>query len=177
MMKKFGILAAVGVSFVLLGGLIAFAQDKGEKKGKENKEREIKEAEVPPAVLATIKKLAGANKIDKYEEEIEHGHKVYEAAYTTPEGKRELVVLENGELAAMEEAVPADKVPAAVKAAAEKEAGKDGKVTFEKKTVIMYEAKIMIGDKKHEINFMPDGTKHGKHGKDKDKENDEDDDD
>lgn len=178
MLRKFGILAAVGVSFVLLGGLIAFAQDKGEKgekKDKQKNERELKESEVPPAVLAAIKKVAGTAKIDKFEEENKHGHKVYEAAYTTPAGKAEVVVGENGEVIATEEIVAADKVPAAVKAAAEKEAGKDAKLEFEKKTITMYEAKFTKGDKKHEINLMPDGSKHEmKEGKGEEEEEEED---
>jgi hypothetical protein len=179
MLRKFGILAAVSISFVLLGGLIAFAQDKGEKgekKGKEEKERVIKESEVPPAVMAAFKKVAGTAKIDKFEEEMEHGHKYFEASFTTPDGKTDVLVSESGEVIEIEEGIPAGKVPAAVKAAAEKEAGKDAKLTFEKKTVTMYEVKFTKADKKHELVLMPDGRQHGKNGRGEE-EDDEDEDD
>jgi hypothetical protein len=178
MLRKFGILAAVGMSFILIGGLIAFAQDKGEKgekKGKEEKERVLKESEVPPAVMATLKKVAGTAKLDKFEEEIEHGQKYYEGSFTTPEGKTDVLVAENGELVEIEEAVAPDKVPAAVKAAAEKEAGKDAKVFFEKKTHIMYEIKFTKGEKRHEIVLLPDGSRH--HGEAEDEGDNEGDDD
>ncbi|HVP12673.1 MAG TPA: hypothetical protein VMV94_15965 [Phycisphaerae bacterium] len=178
MLRKFGILAAVGVSFVLLGGLIAFAQDKGEKgekKGKEPKEREVKEAEVPPAVMAAAKKAAGTAKIEKFSVEMERGHKYFEATFTGPDGKTDVLISESGEVIEIEEGIPAEKVPAGVKAAVEKEAGKDAKITFEKKTVVMYEAKFTKGDKKHEIMLLPDGTRHGKGAKGEEEEDEDDD--
>ncbi len=56
-----------------------------------------------------------------------------------------------------EEAVSGDGVPKAVMAAAEKVAGKDAELRFEKKTLVLYEVKFKKGERKHELVLTPDG--------------------
>ncbi|HVP09656.1 MAG TPA: hypothetical protein VMV94_00540 [Phycisphaerae bacterium] len=170
MLRKFAWMVGVSVSALLLVGLIALAQEKpkegekGKEMGKEmkmekegEKEMKIPEAQVPPAALATLKKMAGSAKIEQFEEKMKHDQKIYKAEWKTAEGEMEVAVTAAGDLLATEEPVMADKVPAAVKAAAEKEAGMGAKIEYEKKTVILYEAKFKKGDKEEEVKICPTG--------------------
>jgi len=167
--------AVGGAAFaVLLGGLFALAQN---KVANEEKERKVKEAEVPKAALEALKKLADKATITEYAEEVEHGHKFYEGSWAGPGGKVDGLVTESGDLVEIEEAVSADQVPAAVRAESEKQAGKDAKLTFEKKTMVMYEVHFKKGDKGQEMVFTPDARPYHEEGAKKgEKEKDDDDD-
>ena len=147
-----------------VGGLIAFGQAKpaaGEQ------ERKVKEAEVPKAALDALKKIAEKAAITEFAEEIEHDHKFFEGSWKGPDGNVDCLVTESGDLVEIEEIIPAEKVPAAPRAAAEKEAGKDAKLTWEKKTVIMYEVHYKKGDKLQEMILTPDGRRYHEEGDDK----------
>ena len=102
---------------VLFGGWLVWAQ---EKKASEEQERTVKENEVPAAALAALKKLAGSATITEFAEEIEHGHKFYEGSWKGPDGNVDALVTESGDVVEIEESIPADKVPAGVRAASEK---------------------------------------------------------
>jgi hypothetical protein len=92
-------------------------------------------------------------------------------------------VTEAGDVVEIEEAVPAEKVPAVVRAEVEKQAGKDARPTFEKKTMILYEIHYRKGDKVHELIFTPYGSRYHERGEEKklekhhEEEEDEDEDD
>lgn len=168
--QRFFTLGCAGVA-ILLGGLLALAQNKG---ANEERERKVKEAEVPKAALEALKKLADKAAITEFAEEIEHGHKFYEGSWMGPGGKVDVLVTESGDLTEIEEAVSADKVPAAVRAESEKQAGKDVKLTFEKKTFVMYEVHFKKGDQEQEMLFAPDGVLHDEGEKKDAKDNDDD---
>ena len=166
--RLFAMLAAV--SIVLAGGLLVWAQ---EKKENEEQERKVKEAEVPAAALAGLKKLAGSAAFTEFSEEIEHGHKFYEGSWKGPDGNVDGLVTEAGDMVELEEIIPAEKAPAAVRAEAEKEGGKEAKVTFEKKTLVMYEIHFKKEGKGREMIFTPDGRQfHEEGGADKDEDED-----
>lgn len=160
MSKRTGMTLFALLAMPVAGGFIAFAQandaKNGEKKAVEQ-ERQVKEAEVPKAPLDALKKLADTNAIIEFAEEIEHGNKFYEGSWKGPGGNVDALVTEAGALVEIEEVVAADKVPAKVRAEAEKLAGKDAKVTFEKKTMILYEIHFDKGGREHEAIFTPDG--------------------
>lgn len=143
----------------LVVGLTAFAQDKKSEKKFDEKERTVKESEVPAAALSALRKQAGAAAITQFEEEMEHGHKFYEGSWKTAGGKTDVLVTESGDLVEIEETVSADQVPATVRSEVEKDAGKDAKIVFEKKTMIMYEAHFKKGDKRAELVLTPDGRR------------------
>ena len=173
-MRKQWIVAVGCAAFALLvGGLLAVAQNRA---AVEEKERKVKEAEVPKTALEALKKLADKAAITEYAEEVEHGHKFYEGTWAGPGGKVDGLVTESGDLVEIEEVVSADKVPAAVRAASEKQAGKDAKLTFEKKTMVMYEVHFKKGDKGQELVLTPDGLYHENGGKNGEKDKDDDDD-
>jgi len=123
-------------------------------------ERTVTEAQVPAAALATLKKLADGAKITEFAEEIEHGHTFYEGSWTAPsKGNMDVLVTPTGDLVEIEEQVGAKQVPAAVRKAARKEAGKGTELTFEKKTMILYEVKFQKGSSRHELLLTPDGRR------------------
>jgi len=162
--------AGGGVAVALLGGLMAFAQV---KPAPLEQERKVKEAEVPKAALEALKKVADKATITEFAEEIEHGSKFYEGSWNGPGGNVDCLVTESGDLVEIEEIISADKVPAAARAAVEKEAGKDAKLTWEKKTVVMYEVHYEKGDKGQEMILTPDGRRCHEEGDEKRDKNDD----
>ncbi len=172
MIAKQGLrLAALGLA--MFAGVMVMAQNKKEAV---ERERAVKEAEVPPAALAAIKKLAAGAPITEFAEEIEHGSKFYEGSWKGPDGNVDALVTAAGDLVEVEEAVPAGKVPAPVRAEAEKDAGKEAKLTWEKKTIVMYEAHFKKDGKGREIVLIPDGRRYHEEDetdKDENEENEE----
>ena len=154
-------LGALTAFALLVGGWMAFAQPKQS----EEKERKVKESEVPAAALAALKKAAGDKKLTQIEEEIEHGQKFYEGQWKGPDGKVEVLVTESGDLVEIEEMVSSDQVPMAVRKAASKDAGKDAKLAFEKKTAISYEIHFKKDGKRREITYAPTGSRYHEEGK------------
>lgn len=145
---------------VLAGGLWTLAATAAA----EDTERKVKESEVPKAALDALKKLAATAPITEFAEEVEGGHKFYEGSWKGPGGNVDALVTDAGDLVEIEEVVAADKVPAAVRAAAEKEAGKDAGLTFEKKTMVLYEIHFKKGDKAQEMIFTPDARRYHEEG-------------
>ena len=168
---QFAVFVAIGAG--LAGGLNAWAQDK--KVAPQESERKVKEAEVPKAALDALKKQAGGSALTEFAEEIEHGHKYYEGSYKGPGGNVDVLVTEGGDVVEIEEEIAADKAPGGVRAAAEKEAGKDAKVSWEKKTLYLYEIHFKKDGKGREIIFTADGRRFREEGGDQD-EADEDED-
>lgn len=149
------------------------------KKLKGETERKVTKAEVPEAALATLKKLAGRAKITEFAEEIEHGHTFYEGSWKSRSGANiDVLVTKSGDLVEIEEQVDTDKVPSAVLKAARKVAGKGAKLTFEQKTMILYEVKFSKDNCRHELLLTPDGRRveeEVEKGKSDDEEDEDDD--
>lgn len=162
-------LIALGASFA--GGLmVATAQD---KKAARESERKVKESDMPAGALAALKKLAAGVPITEFAEEIEHGGKYYEGSWKGPDGNVDGLVTEAGDVVEIEESIAADKAPAGVRSAAEKEAGKDGKITWERKTVYLYEIHFKKDGKGRELVFSADGRRFeeaGQHGDESDED-------
>lgn len=163
----------VAACTLLSFGLIAWAQDKK----MEESERKVKEAEVPKAALEALKKQAGGAAFTEFAEEIEHGRKYYEGSYKGGCGNVDVLVTDAGDLVEIEEEIAPDKVPGGVRAAAEKEAGKDTKLAWEKKTVYFYEVHFKKDGKGRELVFMADGRAFPEGGEKKGEKDDDDDDD
>lgn len=168
-MRRSSVVAsAVFAAVVLAGGLAAWARDPGRSV---SFDRKIKEADVPPAALAALRKLAGDASITEYEEETENGHTYYEGSWTTGDGRdTEGVVTADGGVIEVEEEVGTDGVPAAVREAFAKLAGADAKGSFERTIVYYYEVEYRANGQSREVRFTADGRRAGE-------ENDDDDDD
>lgn len=171
MTGRLRVVAAFALSACLAGGLLAYAQNKNEA---EEGERQVKQSEVPAAALAALKKVAGDASFTEFAEEIEHGHKFYEGSWKGPDGNVDALVTESGDVVEIEESMPAAKVPAAVRAAAEKQAGKDAK--YERKTVYLYEIHFKKDGKGQELIFTADARPYHEPGQKDEKDDDKDDD-
>lgn len=171
MKKKLWMVACGSIAGSLLGGLVVLAQN---KPAALEQERKVKEAEVPKAALDALKKAADKAAITEFAEEIERGSKFFEGTWTGPGGKVDCLVTEAGDLVEIEEVIAAEKVPAPARNAAEKEAGKDAKLVWEKKTVIMYEVHYKKGDKTQEMILTPDGCQYHEEGEKKGEEDKDD---
>ncbi len=170
MIRTKHVAVATVVGGMLTGGLLVWAQ---EKKAPVEQERQVKEAEVPKAALDALKKLAGAAAITEFAEEIEHGNKFYEGSWKGPGGNVDALVTEAGDLVEIEEVVSVDKVPAKTRAEAEKEAGKDAKLEWEKKTIVMYEVHFKKEGKGRELVLTPDGRRIQEEQEEADKDEDD----
>jgi hypothetical protein len=162
-----------GFSILLAAALAAWSQEKQEA---EEGERQVKQSEVPAAALAALKKLAGSATIREYAEEIEHGHKFYEGSWKGADGNVDALVTESGAVVEIEEGMPAEQVPAAVRAAAEKEAGPHSDLTFERKTLYLYEIHYKQEGQSRESVFTPDARRYQEGGANAKANVDEDDD-
>jgi len=148
------------VVIVLVGVVLCVAVYTAQADKEEEIERKVTEAEVPAAALATLKNLAAGAKITEFAEEIEHGHTFYEGSWKAPSGGDvDILVTPTGDLVEIEELVGADQVPAAVLAMAQKAASKDAQLTFEKKTLILYEVKFQKDNRQKELLLTPDGRR------------------
>jgi uncharacterized membrane protein YkoI len=124
----------------------------------EEQERKVTEAEVPAAALAALRRLAGDAQITEFAEEVEHGHTFYEGSWKAPLGGNvDGLVTATGDLVEIEERVNADQVPTGVLAAAREMGGKDARLGFEKKTMILYEVKFRKNNRFHEVLLTSDG--------------------
>jgi len=163
-------LTVFGLAIISTAGFVAWAQEKNKV---EEQERQVKEAEVPKPALDALKKLADKATFTEFAEEIEHGHKFYEGSWKGPNGNVDALVTEAGDLVEIEEIISGEKVPAPVRAESEKAAGKDNKVTFEKKTVVMYEIHFKKEGTTQEMIFTPDGRRFLEQGDDKQDKDDD----
>ena len=123
-------------------------------------ERQVKEAEIPAAALAALKKLAGGAEITEFAEEIEYGHTFYEGSWKSASGTNmDVIVTPTGDLMEIEEQLSIDNVPAAALKAAQKAAGKETELASEKKTMILYEFRFQKGGSEQELILTPDGRR------------------
>ena len=132
-------------------------------------------AQVPEPARAALLKLAGDAKIVKAEREREHGVLIYEAEWIKNGSKHEAAVTADGTLVEMEEIIPAEMAPAAVRAAIAKHFGAAAKVVVEKKMVVVYEVEAKIDGKEKELLIFPTGRVHEDHDGDGDDDGDDDD--
>jgi hypothetical protein len=135
-------------------------KDKEDKQLKEESERQVTKAEVPEDALKMLKKLAGRAEITEFAEEIEFGNTFYEGSWKSPSGANiDVLVTKSGDLVEIEEQVNQDDVPKTVLKVAKKKAGKGATLTFEKKTMVLYEVKFSKDDTRHELLLTPDGRR------------------
>ena len=133
--------------------------------------------QVPEPARGALLKLAGRAKIVKAQREREHGVLVYEAEWIVDGVEHEAAVTAEGALLEIEEIVPVEKVPAAVRAVIAKHFGAQTKVVVEKKMIVVYEVEARIGGKEKELLVFPTGRVHEDGDDDDDHDGDDDDDD
>jgi hypothetical protein len=136
---------------LLLSGLVA-AQDQ---------EKKIKRSELPAAVDETVRAQSEGATIRGFSEERENGKTFYEAELMVNGHSKDVLIDAGGEVIEVEEQVPLENLPAAVRDGLEKKVGKGKLVKVESLTkkgkLVAYEAQVLTNGKRSEIQVGPDG--------------------
>jgi hypothetical protein len=126
-----------------------------------SQEKQIQQSELPPAVEKTVVSQSQGATIRGFSKETEKGKTYYEVAMTVNGLGKDVSMDANGNVVETEIEVPFDSLPAAVKAGLTTQAGKGtiGKVESLTKSgkLVAYEAHVITGTKKSEIQVGPDG--------------------
>ncbi len=157
MMPNRKLIALTSVALLLGGGVLVWSQEAKEEQEAGEQERQVQESEVPEAALSALKKLAGSNAFTAFAEEVEHGITYYEGSWKGANGNVDGLVTKAGDVVEIEESIAKGKAPAGVRKAAAKGAGEGTEMTFERKTVYLYEIHFTREGKKAEMVFSADG--------------------
>ena len=124
-------------------------------------EKSIKMKDLPAAVQKTIQEQTKGAEVKGISKETEKGKTLYEVETVVNGKTRDMMVDASGKVTVIEQEVTLDSIPAAAKAAIEKQAagGKITKVeTLTQGDAVTYEAAVTKGSKKSEITVKADGT-------------------
>jgi uncharacterized membrane protein YkoI len=143
----------------------------------EDDEDELTIDQVPEPARAALLELAGGANIIEAEREREHGAVIYEAEWVKNGTKYEAAVTADGALLEIEEIIPVEQAPTAVRAAIAKHFGPNAKVVVEKTMIVVYEVEARIDGKEREILVLPTGRVHEEDDDDDDDHDGDDDDD
>jgi hypothetical protein len=124
-------------------------------------EKKIKRSDLPPAVEKTVAAQSQGATIRGFSQEEEKGQIYYEAELLVDGHSKDLMMDADGAIVEVEEQVAIDSLPAAVKNGLQSKAG-SGKLTkVESLTkhdkLVAYEAQVLTGGKKSEVQVGPDG--------------------
>ena len=135
---------------ILISTLPAFTQEK-----------KVKRSDLPPAVEKAVAAQSQGATIRGFSEEKENGQTFYEAELIVDGHSKDVLMDANGAVVEVEEQVALDSLPAAVKEGLQSKAAKGKVVKVESLTkhdkLVAYEAQVMTGGKKSEVQVGPDG--------------------
>ena len=125
-------------------------------------ERKITAADLPAAVRATAQAQSQGATVRGYSREVEHGRVQYEVEMMIAGRSRDVTIGADGTVVEIEQQVAFDSLPAPVRTALMKKAGK-GRITGVESltkggTLVAYEAAIVTAGKRSEVQVGPDGT-------------------
>lgn len=124
--------------------------------GDDDDGQRVNAGDVPAAVHLALTDYAGPRGYS-FSMEREHGVAVYEARWQADGRSFEAEVSADGRLLEIEETVPAEAVPPAVRQAAEARLGGAAGATFHKLTVFLYEAEAVVDGREREVLVSPTG--------------------
>ncbi len=113
--------------------------------------------DVPEAARTALRKLAGDAKIEKVEREEDDGVILFEAEWQQNQTTHEATVTADGDLVEQERTVSHASLPQAVRRAVKDRFGDITEVTYERKTVVLYEAESDADGNKREVLLSPSG--------------------
>jgi hypothetical protein len=126
-------------------------------------EKTIKKNQVPSAVLDSFAKAYPNSTVKRYAKEIENGKTYYEIESREGKISRDLLFEPDGKIAEIEESVPYDSLPTAIKDTISSKYGKSAFLSAEKIThpgkPLTYGLVLKVNGKKREMDFNPDGTR------------------
>lgn len=125
-------------------------------------ERKITATDLPAAVRATAQAQSQGATVRGYSREVEHGRVQYEVEMMIAGRSRDVTIGADGTVVEIEQQVAFDSLPAPVRTALMKKAGK-GRITGVESltkggTLVAYEAAIVTAGKRSEVQVGPDGT-------------------
>ena len=124
-------------------------------------EKKVQRAELPPAVEKTVAAVSTGSTIRGFSMEKENGQTYYEAKLFADGRTKDVLIDTSGGVVEVEQEVAVDSLPVAVREGLKAKAGsgKIGKVESITKhdKLVAYEAKVITGGKKSEVQVGPDG--------------------
>jgi hypothetical protein len=124
-------------------------------------EKKIKRSSLPPAVEKTVAEQSEGATIRGLSKEQEKGQTFYEAEFLIDGHNKDVLMDETGVVVEIEEQVPLESLPPAVKDGLQTLAGRDKILGVESLTkkgrLVAYEAKVLSNGKKSELQVGPDG--------------------
>ena len=126
-------------------------------------EKKIKREDLPAAVEKTVAEQSKDATVKGFSTEVEKGKTFYEAELTVKGHSKDILMDAQGNIVEVEEEVPMDALPAAVKEGLTKAAGSGTISKVESLTksgkLVAYEAVVKTGTKRSEVQVGPDGQK------------------
>ena len=124
-------------------------------------ETRIRKADLPAAVQRTADQQSKGATVRGYQRDKEGGQLEYEVEMTIGGHHRDVTIDPNGNLLEVEEQIPLYKLPPEVREGLQKKAG-SGNITkvesiVKRGTLAAYEAHVLDGGKKSEVQVGPDG--------------------
>ena len=124
-------------------------------------EKKIQRSDLPPAVEETVAAESRGAVIRGFSMENENGQTYYEAEMTVNGHSRDVLIDKSGAIVEVEEQVPFESLSSSVREGLQAKAGK-GKIVKVESIVkhdrlVAYEAKVLTGTKKSEVQVGPDG--------------------
>ena len=127
----------------------------------QEQEKKIPRSDLPPAVEKTVAEQSKNAEIRGFSEEKENGQTFYEAELIVNGHSKDVLVDGNGTMVEVEEQVPIESLPPAVREGLQAKAGSSKLIKVEKLTkkdkLVAYEAKILTNGKKSEVQVGPEG--------------------
>jgi uncharacterized membrane protein YkoI len=129
--------------------------------GAPGQEKHVKRSDLPGAVQKTADEQSQGATVRGYTKETEEGKVEYEVEMIVNGHTKDVSIDPTGKLLEVEEQVALEALRAAVRDGLEKKAG-NGKITKVESitkhgTLVAYEAKVLTGGKKSEVQVGPDG--------------------
>jgi len=126
-----------------------------------SQEKHIQKADLPPAVQKSAAEQSKGATVRGYTTETEDGKLEYEVEMTVDGHSKDVSMDPDGNVLEVEEQVTLDKLAAEVREGLQKKAAK-GKITkvesiAKRGTLVAYEAQVLTGGKKSEVQVGPDG--------------------
>lgn len=127
----------------------------------QGQEKHIKKSNLPPAVQKTAEEQSEGAKVRGYTRETENGKLEYEVEMTVNGHSKDVSIDPSGNVLEVEEGVTLSGLSAAVREGLQRKAGA-GKITrvesiTKQGKLVAYEAHILTGTKKSEVQVGPDG--------------------
>jgi hypothetical protein len=128
----------------------------------QEQEKKIPRSDLPPAVEKTLAEQSKNAEIRGFSEEKENGQIFYEAELIVNGHSKDVLVDVNGAMVEVEEQVPIESLPPAVREGLQAKAGSGKLIKVEKLTkkdkLVAYEAIILTNGKKSEVQVGPEGN-------------------